>query len=367
MAQSRLRAVVTLQLYILRQLLVCLTFSVGGMIFIAIPGLAVSAVQRLGGTGASALLRYLPLAFADLLPYMLPLGFLLATVTTYGRLAADGEWTAILMAGFHPLRMLIPPCLVALVLTAGTGWLLSEVTPHLAEQRKAFMRDSATRALQTLNPGRTDLAFGEFQLISRYREGEYFWDVYIQLPEVDGGTLAMRAERARIWFPSEAELAVDLEHCQAVMRAGETSFSSKNDALEVRVPLDRIFESRPVGRTRPKYWTNGELLEKLLDGTAPEGKQHRWWWELHRRLAASASYFMFILLGVSTGLLMRRGTGLGALACSVGYGLVYYLLSLRVGRELSEAQAIPAWIGAWATNALGTALGIYLLLRALRH
>ena len=97
-----------LQLYVLRQLLVSLAFSVGGILFVALPGLAVSTVHRLPGADAVILLRYVPLALQTLAPYVLPICFLLAVVATYGRLAADREWTAIQMAGVRPLGLLMP-------------------------------------------------------------------------------------------------------------------------------------------------------------------------------------------------------------------------------------------------------------------
>ena len=69
----------TLQLYILRQILIALVFSVGGMVVIAVPGLAVSAIQRLGGAFMGPILGFLPLEFVPLVPYILPIGFLLSS------------------------------------------------------------------------------------------------------------------------------------------------------------------------------------------------------------------------------------------------------------------------------------------------
>ena len=57
-----------LQLYVLRQLLVSLTFSVGGLLFVALPGIAVSTVHRLPGADAVVLLRYIPLVLMTLAP-----------------------------------------------------------------------------------------------------------------------------------------------------------------------------------------------------------------------------------------------------------------------------------------------------------
>ena len=97
-----------LQAYILRQMLTALLFGVVSIVVLAVPGVAVNAVHKLPAADASLLAAYLPTVLQTLAPYVLPLCFLLAVVGTYGRLAADREWTAIQMAGFHPLGRLLP-------------------------------------------------------------------------------------------------------------------------------------------------------------------------------------------------------------------------------------------------------------------
>ena len=44
---------------------------------------------------------FMPLLLSEFVPYVLPVCFLLAVVSTYGRLEADGEWTAIQMSGMQ--------------------------------------------------------------------------------------------------------------------------------------------------------------------------------------------------------------------------------------------------------------------------
>ena len=50
-----------LQLYIVRQLALAFAFAAGGMLFIALPGIAVGAVHKLAGVGTATLLEYLPM------------------------------------------------------------------------------------------------------------------------------------------------------------------------------------------------------------------------------------------------------------------------------------------------------------------
>jgi lipopolysaccharide export system permease protein len=85
---------------------------------------------------------------------------------------------------------------------------------------------------------------------------------------------------------------------------------------------------------------------------------------VHRRYALSATCLLFLILGAPTGLILRRGTQLGALAAGVGYALLYYLLSMRFGKTLGESGTIPEWVAAWSTTVLGALAGLFLLARA---
>ena len=64
------------------------------------------------------------------------------------------------------------------------------------------------------------------------------------------------------------------------------------------------------------------------------------------------------------GLLMRRGTQLGALAVAVGIALVYYLLSMRLGQQLATSNMLPPLLCAWAVNTTGLVVGLVLCRKA---
>jgi lipopolysaccharide export LptBFGC system permease protein LptF len=83
--------------------------------------------------------------------------------------------------------------------------------------------------------------------------------------------------------------------------------------------------------------------------------------------APASTYFIFALLGAPTALMMRRGTQLGAMSVAVGYALLYYLLSMRLGRILFLSGFIPPNVAAWAVIVIGAVAGAYLTWRALRE
>src|SRR6185503_838178 len=105
-----------LHLYILRELLVSFAFTLGGILVLTLPAIAAIAVHKLAGVKIMLVLLYIPLIQTGMIPYILPLAFLLAVVVTYGRLAADNEWTAIRMSGRNPAACLMPGAVMAVAL-----------------------------------------------------------------------------------------------------------------------------------------------------------------------------------------------------------------------------------------------------------
>ena len=74
---------------------------------------------------------------------------------------------------------------------------------------------------------------------------------------------------------------------------------------------------------------------------------------------------MFLALGAPIGLILRKGTQLGALAASSGVGLLYYILNMRIAKELGNSGTWPPALAAWSPTVLGLLVSIWLLRKAL--
>ncbi len=362
----------TLFLYVLQLLSAAVVVSAGGLFFIAIPGIVVSAVHTLGGVNMSALLGFLPIVLVDLVPYLMPIGFLLALVSTYARLAGDNEWTAISMAGVHPVRMVWPAVVVALVLGGFSHWLSTEISPGLTFVKREYARSILVNSFRNVNPGRTEVAFNDFYLSAQSRDPDSntFRDVTIHLPATARGTGAKGESQAgRTIFADIATFSFP-EDCMRVDLTRPRSADEGHDVqvghFAFEVDLDDLLQIKPKDRTQWRYQTSNKLSQMLASGQVAAKDISAATYEWHRRNTLTATYFMFILLGVPTGLLLRRGTQLGALAAAVGYALLFYLLSIRLGKTLSGWGMIPPAIGAWATTFLFSCAGLFLCWKAFR-
>jgi lipopolysaccharide export LptBFGC system permease protein LptF len=349
--------------YIQRELLVDFVFAVGGMFVLCLPGIAVSAVHKLSGVPMSAILAIVPILFANLMPYMLPLGYLLAVVVTYGRLAAENEWTAILMAGIHPLRLVLPAVPLALILGAGSHYLVSETLPDLRRREKSATLSALRDTITNLSPGRTELHLGKFNLIAGYREGDEFLEAVIHIPARAGASAkTLAARRVRFGF-EDNEMIVYLTQARAVH--GALDVSSERTVL--RLNLDELQSDATRGFTSMRYQPSSELREQLKSVVTDDERAELIRFEIHQRGAIATTYLMFLVLGMPIGLLLRSGTRLGALSVAVGFALLYYVLSMRLGKQLAANHVLPPLLCAWAVNIAGFVAGLVLLRKALKH
>lgn len=356
-------AALILQRYILRQLLTAFVFAVGGMLFIALPAIAVAAVHRLAGVETAAIVLFIPLLMFGLVPYILPLGYLLATVVTFGRLAADKEWTAIRMAGIQPLWMVAPPLALALLCSLGTSWLVSTKLPRDQTKQRQYQVEVLQRTITNLSPGRTELRIGEFLLKANERRGNEFRQVFIHIPgSGDRGSQTMLADSLTISVDeSEQMLVVRLRDARVV----HGQHAVRNEQPVVTIDLKELVKPQGKHAQAVRYKTSDEVREMLAVEDDPR-RVSKMRYTLHHRMAIATTYVMFCLLGVSTGLLLRRGTQLAALSVAVGYALVYYL-TVQLVKPLAEAEQLHPVVAAWAANAGAGALGLVLMWRAFRE
>ncbi len=354
-------------LYIFKQLLFAFVLAAGGMVFIALPGMAVGAVHKLGSVGMVAVLRYLPLVVAGFVPYVLPVALLLSLVSTYGRLAAENEWTAIRMAGVNPYRLLLPAFALSTLVGAGIYGMNSELLPRVRVRQKTVRIEELRSAFKNLSPGQPQVDLGGFHLEAAYLDPvqkNTFYDCYIDFPGKDGGApQSFTAETVRFEF-HETEMIARMYRVSASPGTSKAGV----EGLSIAVPYSQLSDDgRQDTFEAARYQTSKNLREKLTIG-ALEGPRHRsFLYSWHQRMANAAMCLIFVLIGASTGVLMRKGTQLAALAVAVGYAILYWIFSLRLGKQLAESGVVDPWVGAWGPLLLFMLWGLWLMHRSLRE
>ena len=352
-------------LYIFGQLLTAFLFASLGMLFIAMPGLAVGAVHKLGSAGMLSVLKYLPLAMGVFVPYVLPVALLLALVSTYGRLAAQNEWTAIRMAGVNPYRMLLPALVLAGAAGAGVFAMNAELLPRIKVREKTMRYELVRDAIKNFSPGKTKIDGDGFYLNAAKRDGEdpnIFYDCYIELQLEEEG------KQNKSFFADAVKFAVG--ETDMLVYLYEARGTAKDNEWNVSYPAFKVDLEKLMAKDEgkvyksPRYKTSRGLLEILAGDELSESTRWHFLYAWHQRIANAAMCLVFVLVGVSTGVMMRRGTQLGALAVAVGYALLYWVVSMRLGKQLVLNGAVEPWVGAWVPLLLFAIVGLLLTRRA---
>ena len=353
----------TLQLYVLRRLLVSFAVSLGGIALLVFPSTAVNAVAKMEGVGPATILEYVPLVIVDLVPYLLPLAFLLAVVSTYGRMEAERELVATYTAGIHPCRLLLPGVALVAALSTVTYWIVAEVSPTWKYASSDFAKRARERAFQELGHGVTEIQHKGFHMKAQRQDpvdAGTFYDVVLSLPREEG-ELTVFADRLSLVF-EDRTLVLSFEDFQ-VLREDYEIF---NQSPTWRLNLDDLFPIQPRNPNQAKYMTSSAIVRELRHESQAFDADDRavLRYELQQRRAFSVTYLLFLLIGMPTGVFLRSGTQLAAFSAAVGYAFLYYLLALRLGKELAVNGTVPPGLAAWSTNAVFLVLGLVLLRRA---
>ena len=356
----------TLQLYILRSLLHSFVFALTGISMVVLPTILIQAVHKLGGVSMYSVFQYLPLVVVELVPYLLPMAFLLSVVSTFGRLAADRELTAIRMAGIHPASL----CVSSLILAAGlaflTHHLMSEVAPAYKYRARNFLRTAKTEAFKNMPPHQTHLSFGDMSMdwIGRDENG-VLQGVSIRRG-VEGGelqTYTARTATIKIELNEAGQevFVVDFEDCELL----HGNMWMKFETPAFRSLLSELFPADLKNQNRAKYRSSSDLQKWLGQESYSRQEKDEFTFEINRRRALSITCLIFVLLGIPTGIGLRSGTQLAAFTGAMGYGFVYYIGALQLGKGLFHSGLVGAMPAAWVTAGLFSIAGLVLSYRIL--
>ena len=122
--------------------------------------------------------------------------------------------------------------------------------------------------------------------------------------------------------------------------------------LFVDIPLQDMLPKSKEDYSAPRDKSSQALLAASARADITERDRRNYLFAFHERITNALTCLMFVLLGAPTGILMRRGTQLAALAVAVGYAILYWIYALQFGEMLGRGGILPPAAAAW--GALGT-------------
>jgi lipopolysaccharide export system permease protein len=331
------------------------------------------------GAGAGDVFAVVGCLLAILGSYAIPVALLFGVLVSVGRLSADAEVTAMRALGVSLAQFTLPFVGLALLVSALTAVLLTDVEPAARRRLRAVLSEIAARG-GIIEPGvfnELDRQGQRLLFVERRDEGNRLSGVLISDRTQPARPFTVVAESGSFSFDGETGTAhVALERGDIHLEPEDPSdtqyqriaFASFDYAFDMSNVLGAGFQ-----RIRPREMSTQEIREVLAHfdshGEPPlvvrvKTRQH-YEIQLHRRLALPLAPLLFAAVGVPLGLRRSRGArSWGVLLC-VALVFGYYML-LSSGVYLAEEGALPAVVGIWLPNAIFAAVAVVLLRQARR-
>jgi lipopolysaccharide export system permease protein len=300
-----------------------------------------------------------------ILPLTIPMAFLLAALVTYGRMAQDGEVTAVRAAGISLWKISWPILGLAAIVSVLLIPFNRDFTPRAHVYfRKMFTQMASSDPLLQMEPHR----FFEIQ------------DLRLYAHDVD--RLRRRLRHVVVYRMRSNGLPADRIFAQTgVYERSRDRFNLdlQDGQFERYEPLDptRLVHARfqtylisvPLGAGSDSSWDIHDLTSKELSQGLESGKFNvniislaRS--ELQLRHAIALAPLALVVLGIPIGMVLDRGgktMGFGATA-AVLFG---YYLALVLGVSFAERGKCPVIVSVWMANILCVVFGFLLFRRML--
>ncbi len=333
----------------------------------------------------------------SLLAMTVPMAVMVASLMAFGRLSSDNEITALKSAGVSLYRIVWPVLVVGLVMAVGMYFFIDRVVPASNLRFKDLMLSIGMK--------RPDLELKERVFIQDFPGYELYIEKMddrtgemrnVTIFQMEGGRLksTIVAERGRVASrnvrglvvlelydgemhevtPENPEMyrrlrfdkqTVNLEFDSELVR---TASAAKGDremtAAEMRAAVSKLAEGIAMTRAEAattfieeKYRQQQmELLERRKD---------EYLVEIYKKTAIPFACAALVLVGAPMGVIIRRGGKGAGFSFSIGFFLLYYIM-LLAGEAFGDRGMMPPFLAMWLPNILLTALGIWLLTRAVR-
>jgi LPS export ABC transporter permease LptF/LPS export ABC transporter permease LptG len=131
--------------------------------------------------------------------------------------------------------------------------------------------------------------------------------------------------------------------------------------IPIELPSSESKADEPVPVALMNTWTLHDQAQRV------DPVQARWYLiEYHRRFALPTACLVLALVGIPLGLSSKKSGKSGGFVLTILLVFVYYVISL-VGVSLARQGHVAPWLGAWLSNIVFLAGGIFLLWQAERR
>lgn len=395
--------------YVVREHIAPFVFAFCVIMFVLILKLMLELMEILisKGVGIVVMAQLLVYNLAWMVALVIPMSALVAAVMAFGRMGASGEIIAMKAAGISMYRIISPVILISFLLTMGMVWFNNYILPE-ANYRAGSLRGAVFRKKPLLS--------------LKNREGQFIIDDDIpfifrveaidkKTEEIKGVTLFKRegnelttiiiAEKGRfITGSNRLELLLsngeihrkDPKQVERYVRSTfdrfsyivkdisfglDTSYeSSRNDRnmtsvmMRTRISeLDKVINTWEERlRNLPENEPSREAQVKSIEFQITSWKNQiaSYLVEIHKKNSIPVAAIIFVLIGSSLGILVRRSGASIGIGMSIGFFTLYYMFLIG-GETMGDRMMVAPWLAMWLPNIILGPVGIALFIYAARR
>ena len=354
--------------------------------------------------GAALLASMLPMIG----PISIPVAFLLSTLLIYGRLAEEGEITAMMAGGISLGRIIRPAVTLGAVLTGVLLYWSHVVAPMAAQYTTSVVAGILERTMSAgIEPGRFHEIGQRHMLVAaqigirdrtmknvqihELAEDENYVGFIVgasqAIFEMDVNKARMTLDMRDGWLhvpestdPNEnpkheyedmlarfSRMRWQLDVGKLVRDRIETHFAGSDFAGFLPAVLDELHEKAVVDRDRYFAETEGKKLSREEQRKKRRMAAVVWDIEIEQANRIAMPFAVMLLAGVAAplGVLTRRGRKGTCVGLTILVVLVYYLLR-AMGNAFAETGDMPAMVAVWLPNAATLAVAAICYRKALK-
>ncbi len=333
----------------------------------------------------------------SLLAMTVPMAVMVASLMAFGRLSSDNEITALKSVGVSLYRLIWPVLVVGLIMAVGMFFFIDRVVPASNLRFKDLMLSIGMK--------RPDLELKERVFIQDFPGYELYIEKMddrtgemrnVTIFQMEGGRLksTIVADRGRVASANVRGLVVlelyDGEMHEVSPDAPDTYRRLRFDKQVVNLEFESALVRTAHAAKGDREMTTAEMraaVNKLAEGIAMtraegtatfieekyqvqqiellERRKNEYLVEIYKKTAIPFACVALILVGAPMGAIIRRGGKGAGFSFSIGFFLLYYIM-LLAGEAFGDRGMMPPFLAMWLPNILLTALGAWLLTRAVR-
>jgi LPS export ABC transporter permease LptG/LPS export ABC transporter permease LptF len=322
-------------------------------------------------------LKLFGLSLPPVLPLSIPFGVLVGILIGLGRLAGDGEITAMRAAGIPSTRIVPPVLFFSLLATCVCGcaslWLTPLAIRDTTRIAKKLIADQLTAAVQ---PRVFDEQFPNTILyIGDIKTGPVVvWrDIFLAdltPPEERTQGMKEQAEGPRVTTARQAIAIPDVPNrrLQLSLRSATTHEMAKDgvdytsymprgeqalEAVEKNEAPERPFKEMPTPELYRYTKTRAKNTEESVESRI----------ELHRRLALPFACMFLGMVGIPLGSSARKGGKSSGYIWAIFLAFFCYYLAFIALVGLAKQRTLPVEIALWIPNAVFAVAGLIFIAR----